>query len=125
MDIMQPVADTVDIIEGQRFPRSAGVKCYLCGRPRESRRIAVSLGMHAMVAECPDCRIAFQSPRPSPEASLAYMNWRWRSTDNYVANRASQMQRAMEQIAYVKQFIDRPIRLLDFGAGSGSFVRAA
>jgi SAM-dependent methyltransferase len=78
-----------------------------------------------MVAECPDCRVAFQSPRPSPEASLAYMNWRWRSTDAYVGNHASQMQRAMEQIAHVKQFIDRPIRLVDFGAGSGSFVRAA
>jgi 2-polyprenyl-3-methyl-5-hydroxy-6-metoxy-1,4-benzoquinol methylase len=31
----------------------------------------------------------------------------------------------MQQIAYVKQFIDRPIRLVDFGAGSGCFVRAA
>ena len=35
------------------------------------------------------------------------------------------MQRAMQQIGYVKQFIDRPIRLVDFGAGAGSFVRAA
>lgn len=122
---MQAVEDTVDIIKGQRFPRLGEVKCYLCGRRRESRRIIVRFGMHAMVAECPDCRIAFQSPRPSPEASLAYMNWRWRSTDAYVDNRANQMQRAMRQIAYVKQFIDRPIRLVDFGAGSGSFVCAA
>jgi SAM-dependent methyltransferase len=122
---MQTSEDTVDIIDGQRFPRSGEVKCYLCGRQRESRRIAVGFGMNAMVAECPDCRIAFQSPRPSPEASLAYMNWRWRSNDAYVGSRANQMQRAMQQIAYVKQLIDRPIRLVDFGAGSGSFVRAA
>jgi SAM-dependent methyltransferase len=122
---MQAVQDTVDIIEGQRFPRSGEVRCYLCGRRQESRRIPVRFGMHAMVAECSNCRIAFQSPRPSPEASLAYMNWRWRSADSYVGSRASQMQRAMRQIAHVKQFVYRPIRLVDFGAGSGSFVRAA
>jgi SAM-dependent methyltransferase len=122
---MQVAEDKVDIIEGQSFPRSEEVNCYLCGKQREPRSIPVRFGMHAMVAECPDCRIAFQSPTPSPEASLAYMNWRWRSTDAYVGDRTSQMQRAMKQVAYIKQFIDGPISLIDFGAGSGSFVRAA
>ena len=122
---MQVVEDAVDTIEGQSFPRSGEVKCYLCGKQRDSRRIPVAFSMHAMVAECLDCRMAFQSPRPSPEASAAYMNWRWRSTDAYVGNRASQLQRARQQIAVVKQFIDRRIRLADFGAGSGAFVRTA
>lgn len=35
------------------------------------------------------------------------------------------MQRGMRQITYVKQFFNRPITLMDFGAGAGSFVRAA
>jgi len=122
---MQALEGIVDVIEGQRFPRSEEVGCYLCGKTRERRRIPVRFGMYAMVAECPDCRIAFQTPRPSPEASVAYMNWRWRSTDSYVGNPISQMQRAMQQVAYVKQYINKPIRLVDFGAGAGSFVRAA
>ena len=122
---MQSVEEIVDVIEGQRFPRLEEVRCYLCGKTRESRRIAVRYGMHAMVAECPDCRMAFQTPIPSPEASLAYMNWRWRSTDDYVGNPVSQMRRAMKQVGYVKRYIDKPKRLIDFGAGAGSFVRAA
>jgi len=122
---MQAMEEMVDVIEGKRFPRSEEVGCYLCGKTRQSRRIPVRFGMHAMVAECPDCRMAFQTPRTSPEASLAYMNWRWRSTDDYVGNPTRQMRRAMRQIVYVKQYIDRPRRLVDFGAGAGSFVRAA
>jgi SAM-dependent methyltransferase len=115
----------VDSIDGQVFPRSEEVNCYLCGRTRQARKIPVAFGMQAMVAECPDCRLAFQTPRPSQAASLAYMNWRWRSTDEYVADRASQMRRAAQQIAFVKQFVRHPGKLLDFGAGAGSFVRAA
>lgn len=78
-----------------------------------------------MVAECPYCRIAYQSPRPSPEASLAYMDWRWRSSDDYVGNQNVQLERARRQLGYVSRFTDKPLRLVDFGAGSGSFVRAA
>lgn len=115
----------MDIIEGQLFPRSGITGCYLCGEPGESRLISVNYGMNAMVAECPDCRIAFQSPLPSREASLAYMNWRWRSSDSYVRNRRNQMRRAMTQVGLDKKFMNGPLRLLDFGAGAGSFVRAA
>lgn len=35
------------------------------------------------------------------------------------------MQRGLQQISYVKQFFDRPMSLMDFGAGAGSFVRVA
>lgn len=117
--------EIVDVIEGQRFSRSEEVGCYICGKTRESRKIRVRFGMYAMVAECPDCGLAFQTPRPSPEASLAYMNWRWRSSDNYVGNPVSQMRRALQQVAYVRQCVQKPTRLLDFGAGAGAFVRAA
>lgn len=115
----------VDLIDGQSFPRSGTGGCYLCGKPQTPRRIPVAFGMFAMVAECPDCRLGYQSPRPSPEASLAYMNWRWKSSDDYVNNRRRQMRRARVQARHVKQFVNGQIRLLDFGAGAGSFVRAA
>jgi SAM-dependent methyltransferase len=81
--------------------------------------------MHAMVAECPACRLAFQTPRPSREAGVAYMNWRWRSSDEYVGDQASQLRRAMRQLGHVRRYMPRPGRLLDFGAGAGAFVRAA
>jgi hypothetical protein len=70
--------DIVDTIEGHGFPRSNEVGCYLCGETRTARKIPVLFGMEAMIAGFPARRIAFQIP-PSPEASLAYMNWRWRS----------------------------------------------
>ncbi|MBP7051911.1 MAG: class I SAM-dependent methyltransferase [Phycisphaerae bacterium] len=115
----------VDVIEGQAFPRSEEVGCPICGERRPSRRVAVRYGQVAMVAECPDCRIEFQTPRPSAEASLAYMNWRWRCSDAYVGNAGSQSRRARRQVCYVEKCAGRPARLVDFGAGAGSFVRAA
>jgi hypothetical protein len=117
--------DIVDVIEGHCFARSNEVGCYLCGEARKSRKISVLFGLNAMVAECPICRIAFQTPPPSPEASLAYMNWRWRSLDAYVADRANQMQRALRQMAFVTAYVEKPSRLVDFGAGAGAFVRLA
>jgi hypothetical protein len=117
--------DIVDIIEGHRFSRAKEVGCYLCGEIRKARKIPVLFGMKAMIAECAACRIAFQTPPPSPEASLAYMNWRWRSADAYVADPAIQMERALRQIAFVNQCVKKPATLVDFGAGAGAFVRAA
>lgn len=38
---MQTDLVVVDVIEGQRFPRSKVVGCYLCGRKRQPRRIPV------------------------------------------------------------------------------------
>ena len=93
----------VDIIEGHQFFRSDEVGCYLCGEVRKSRKIPVSFGMTAMVAQCPACRIAFQTPVPSPEASLSYMNWRWRSSDAYVADRPHQLRRALRHMNFVEQ----------------------
>jgi len=117
--------EIVDVINGERFLRSEKVGCYLCGKAYEPRRIPVAYGMQAMVAECPVCRLAFQTPRPSPEASLAYMDWRWASNDDYVGSREGQMRRARQQVKIVQRYFKGPIRLLDFGAGSGAFVRAA
>lgn len=115
----------VDLINGDQFLRSEKVGCYLCGKVYEPRSIPVAFGMRAMVAECPDCRLAFQTPRPPLEASLAYMDWRWASDDDYVGSREGQMQRARQQVNIVNRYFGRPIKLLDFGAGSGAFVRSA
>jgi SAM-dependent methyltransferase len=115
----------IDVIEGREFPRSEEAECLLCDERRPSRKFSVRFGMQAMIAECAECRIAYQTPRPSPEASLAYMNWRWRSPGPYVADRTNQLERAARQVEYVKQQTTKPLRLLDFGAGAGSFVRTA
>ena len=123
MSASTPVA--VDTIEGVTFRRTEAVACPLCKTERSSREIRVQFGMMAMVAECPPCRLAFQTPRPSPEATLAYMNWRWGSADQYVANREAQLKRGAEQLEFVRRYVAEPASLLDFGAGSGSFVYTA
>jgi hypothetical protein len=120
--IMQPV---VDVIEGQCFPRYEHVPCYSCGTVREPREVRRAFGLQVMFAYCPSCRLGFQTPRPSQEASDAYMNWRWKAADKYVNDLSSQLQRAARQLEAVRSVVPQPRRLADIGAGAGSFVRAA
>lgn len=114
-----------DIIEGRSYLRLPETGCLLCGVNHAARKIETRFGMTAWVAECPQCRLAYQTPQPSPEASTVYMNWRWRSADAYVASVANQMKRANKQLELVQSYIDRPKKLLDFGAGAGAFVHSA
>lgn len=114
-----------DNIDGKKFLRTQLVVCPICSQDREPREIQARFGLKAMVAECEDCRIAFQTPRPSIEASIAYMNMRWNSEDTYVANVESQVKRATAQLSYVSQNHKGSLNLVDFGAGAGSFVKAA
>ncbi|WP_147294548.1 class I SAM-dependent methyltransferase [Ensifer sp. M14] len=81
--------------------------------------------MTAMVAECVDCRLAYQTPRPSQEACIAYMNWRWSSAGGYVTDNPHKRDVARSQMAIVSALHPSPGHLLDFGAGSGTFVKAA
>lgn len=113
-----------DVIQGRSFPRVDVVRCPLCDRERRPRVLRAGFGMHAVVAECRPCRIAYQSHRPSLEASIAYMDWRWASGDTYVADPEAGMRRARLQLDLVRH-CRGPARLLDFGAGSGTFVRSA
>jgi 2-polyprenyl-3-methyl-5-hydroxy-6-metoxy-1,4-benzoquinol methylase len=53
------------------------------------------------------------------------MEMRWRSHDDYVANREQQRTRAQRQLALVGGIVAPGSRLLDFGAGTGTFVRVA
>jgi SAM-dependent methyltransferase len=114
-----------DVIEGVSYERLEQPGCLLCGRIHAARTIAGGFGMTAMVAECPDCRLAYQSPRPSLEASLAYMNMRWRSQDAYVADPALQRGRVQKQLELLAPLAGASPRVLDFGAGIGTFVRDA
>jgi SAM-dependent methyltransferase len=118
----------VDVVEGRRYPRRQHVPCPLCGGSPPPRRIPVAFGMVASVAECTACRIAWQTPLPEAEASLAYMNWRWRGTgkgDHYVEDTSNQLGRARVQVGHLRRQGVTGGRLLDFGAGAGAFVRAA
>lgn len=116
---------TVDLIEGVAYQRVESPGCPLCGRNVPARTIAAGFGMTAMVAECIDCRLAYQTPRPTPEASRAYMDMRWRSNDAYVADGEQQRARARKQLDVLAGLGARGARLLDFGAGAGAFVAAA
>jgi len=120
--ISKPIYDQ---IEGVSYPREKEINCPLCDTYNPSQNIHARFGMQAMIAECQACRVAYQSPRPSPDASAAYMNWRWQSSDTYVASKPNQLLRAQNQLKIINQQFSHPGRLLDFGSGSGSFVFTA
>lgn len=115
----------VDIISGKKYYRTELVCCPLCGQRHKSRQLNVRFGMKVMVAECKSCRLAYQTPRPSTEACRAYMDMRWNSSDAYVKDAKSQRRNANKQMQYVNKLHRGPGSLLDFGAGIGTFVRAA
>lgn len=114
----------VDLIAGGRYPRQESIDCPLCGRRCPPRRFAARYGMQTSVAECANCRLAYQTPRPSEAASLAYMNWRWSSSGRYVTDSPDKRRSAGRKLDHVRSIVPEPGRLLDFGAGSGAFVRA-
>ncbi|MBK7952677.1 MAG: class I SAM-dependent methyltransferase [Candidatus Accumulibacter sp.] len=115
----------IDLINGDSYPRLDPIACPLCGRVNSPRPIPARFDMQTSVAECVACRLAYQTPRPSEEASRAYMNWRWSSGDRYVTDSESKRRAAREKLRQVEAVRSAPGRLLDFGAGSGAFVRAS
>jgi SAM-dependent methyltransferase len=115
----------IDHIDGKAFVRTETVPCLLCARSHASRVIRARFGMTAMVAECVDCRLAYQTPRPSQEACIAYMNWRWSSAGGYVTDNPHKRDVARRHTAIVSARHPSRGHLLDFGAGSGTFVKAA
>ena len=117
--------EIVDVICEERYARQEPIACPLCGRNNTPRRIGARFGMVVSVAECPPCRLAYQTPRPSEAATAAYMNWRWDSGDRYVADTPGKRKSAQRQMASVRKAHPSVRSLLDFGAGSGAFVRAA
>ncbi len=116
---------TSDIICGKEYHRTDIIRCPLCDRQHQSRMFNVQYGMKVMVAECPSCRLAYQTPRPSVEACQAYMDMRWNSSDSYVKDTEGQRQRAKRQMQYVNKLFAKTGKLLDFGAGIGTFVQIA
>lgn len=117
--------EIIDVIGNQAFRRTDWVGCPICHNCHQPRQIAVKFAMTISIAECAECRIAYQTPQPSTEASHAYMNMRWSSSQTYVADRSSQLRRAGKQLQLVNRFCKPPSRVLDFGAGSGAFVHIA
>lgn len=118
-----PTEPLQDVIEGRAYARLEPIGCPLCGRALPARRFPARFGMQVSVAECPACRLAFQTPRPSQAASLAYMNWRWSSSGRYVADGPDKRRSARRKLDGVRALLPNARRLLDFGAGSGVFVR--
>lgn len=114
-----------DVIDGVVFDREPPIGCPQCGKANESRIIAAHYGMFASLAHCDGCRLGYQSPRPSDEASVAYMNWRWSSGDGYVSDTPAKRRSAQKALRLALKANPKPVSLLDFGAGGGTFVREA
>lgn len=121
----EPHTPIVDTINGVAYPRTEHVMCPFCSGGHQPRKIPVSFGMSVYIAECASCHLAYQTPRPSLEAALAYMDMRWGSSDPYVFDRRSQLRRALLQFGFVSKLFGAPGRLLDFGAGVGTFMGVA
>lgn len=114
-----------DVIDGQSFLRESRIGCPLCGGDNPSRIIPANYGMIASFAYCDDCVLGYQTPRPSESASAAYMDWRWRSGGEYVSDTPAKRRRAAKALSVALNGNPPPASLLDFGAGSGIFVREA
>jgi SAM-dependent methyltransferase len=116
----------IDEIAGKLFVRTEYINCPLCNKKHPSRAIVTRFGKTAMVADCKECQLGYQTPRPTLEASIAYMDWRWSSEDSYVRDNGGKRQIADKQMSIVRNQVgDKSVRILDFGAGSGAFVSAA
>jgi SAM-dependent methyltransferase len=114
-----------DRIAGREYPREeVRAGCPLCREIHEPQVFEGRFGMTVAVAECSSDRLAYQTPRPSLEASRAYMEMRWAAGDAYVADPARQLSRASRQLEQLSA-IQEPGRLLDFGAGIGTFASVA
>lgn len=117
-----PMSDRID---GVDYPREAPIGCPLCGASHPPRLIDTRFGVQAAVAECARCRLAYQSPRPSVAASMAYMNRRWATEGGYVTNAAPKLRSARRKLERLAALRPGRHSLLDFGAGSGAFVQVA
>ncbi|WP_421359973.1 class I SAM-dependent methyltransferase [Agrobacterium rosae] len=116
----------IDEIAGRSFVRIEYVAFPLCGSKHDPRAITTRFGQVAMVANCEACDLGYQTPRPTLEASIAYMDWRWSSEDAYVRDNDGKRKTSAKQISIVRDQVgDKKVRVLDFGAGSGAFVKAA
>jgi 2-polyprenyl-3-methyl-5-hydroxy-6-metoxy-1,4-benzoquinol methylase len=116
-------AEFMDRIDGVTYRREPPIGCPLCGASRPARVIRTRFGVNTSVAECPPCRLAYQTPRPTEDASKAYMDRRWSAGGAYVSNSPAKLRSARRKLATLSSLLTGRARLLDFGAGSGAFVR--
>ena len=100
--------------------------CLFCGNTSPSRVIDVSHGMQASIAHCPNCNFEYQSPQPSYKATEAYRDWRWtHGEDMVIVSPWWQLKNAGDHIDLIEPFVSKDMNILDFGSGSGAFVRVA
>ncbi len=105
-------------------------QCPLCGEEFDRNiRLKAYLGDYPLsIWECPECRLAFQSPQPTAQQSIDYMNWRYSSTDPrdvYITDRAGKLRICEDRLRWLREFSVPNKRILDVGSGNGAFVRAS
>lgn len=117
----------IDTINQTQYVRTEMETCPICGKDNGTgRKINGRLGGTVYITSCHDCQIIYQNPKPTLQATLAYMNSLWADKVrlNYVRENEAIL-RARGDMRILNSVCPKPGKLLDFGAGIGAFMRAA
>ncbi len=115
-----------DSINGNKFVRTETEVCPICGSDNGiGRRLAGAVGGSVYLSQCRQCHIGYQNPKPTPEATLTQQNFGWKRTDVNYCKPAEAMARATRQCQIIAEVAKTPGKLLDLGAGIGTFVMMA
>jgi 2-polyprenyl-3-methyl-5-hydroxy-6-metoxy-1,4-benzoquinol methylase len=117
----------IDIINQTQYVRTEKETCPICGKDNGTgRKIKGYLGDMLYITLCHDCQIMYQNPKPTPQATLAYMNSLWADKVRFDYVRENEaILRAREDMMVLNSVCPKPGKLLDFGAGIGAFTRVA
>ncbi len=106
------------------------VHCPMCNKmPEKNINLKAYLGDYQLsIWVCPECVLAFQSPQPTVQQSIDYMNWRYSSTDPedvYITDKTGKLKICNERLQWLRGFKTPNKQVLDVGAGNGAFVKAS
>ena len=110
--------------------RRKNVPCPLCGmRVKSVYHVRARIGDYDLsIGKCSECRLALQTPQPSQQESIDYMNWRYSSTDpqdRYITDAEGKKRICRDRLRWLSSFSLPNKRLLDIGAGNGAFCSTA
>jgi 2-polyprenyl-3-methyl-5-hydroxy-6-metoxy-1,4-benzoquinol methylase len=116
----------IDTVNQTQYVRTENETCPICGKDNGTgRKISGSLGDILYITSCHDCQIMYQNPKPTPQATLAYMNSLWADKRLVYVQEKEAILRARVDMRILNSVCPKHGKLLDFGAGIGAFARAA
>lgn len=104
--------------------------CPLCGKRLDTMyRVKAYIGNFQLsIGECSACQLAIQAPMPSVQGQRDYINWRFSSTDpldSYITDFVGKKIICRNRLKWLNNFNKPNNRLLDIGAGNGTFCSSA